>query len=99
MRELFADYAVSLSIHPEVHDQGEPCTWCALLDATVQANVYTPDLTGERELTACCLECIVPVVREKTRGDGKVHVELARTHDDDMGDVVDLLGEPFGLVA
>lgn len=79
MKELLKDYSVSLAIHPTVNDQGEPCLWCALLDATVQANVYTPDGTGERELTACCLECITSVVRDKAVGDGKVHVELARS--------------------
>lgn len=38
---------------PEVHNQGEPCGHCGLLDHTVQANVITPDGMYE-----CCATCV-----------------------------------------
>jgi hypothetical protein len=74
-------YDLRVTIVDHVDNEGEPCTWCQLENATVQAQAYLPIGTVTQDMVECCLACLVPVIDSTPYLDSgsRVVVEVARS--------------------
>jgi hypothetical protein len=77
-------YDLSVRVTDHVDGQGEPCTHCQLVDATVQCVAYVAlGEPGEHraDTIECCLACLIPVLDSTPYldTDRPIVVEVARS--------------------